>query len=618
MLKLRTLVFFLVVIAIGVSAASMMALSSPQTGSNDAASGTILAGSVKSATGQALEGVVISAKEEGKTITTSVFTDEEGRYYFPPLAKGHYQVWAQAVGFETGLSQADLNTEAQKDFTLKTTKDFTKQLSGPEWMMALPEDTFQHRRMKAIFRNNCAGCHQPNFVLQNKFDVAGWRNIINVMERIGIYGDPPRLDQAPMPLIRAFKEELANYLAEMRGPGPSPMKFKLLPRPRGESARVVITEYDVTSNSNPEEYVTQNGSNWAEGVSSAYESRGPHDAEVDPNGFVWIVDSQDNPVRTISRLDPKTGAIKDFKLEGRGARKSIAMRSHGIVIDHKGIAWFNADGGLGRMDTKSEKLDWFNPPPSMARIGGTLDVDAQGTVCASTNEGAIFFDPTTSKFQDFKSVTPGNEGRTYGVAVDSEGNCWWAQMNYDIMGKSDIKTGKSVELKFIPRTGLEELATPQDKELYAIAHADWNTSPVWQQGPRRLGADRKGTAIYVANWWGDNLAKVDIKTNKVEYYQYPNTPGFFGVYDSTVDKNGKVWVNLMNADRVAKFDPKTETWTDFMLPSLGNETRFIAVDNNKPTVEVWTPYWRTNRIARLQFRTTEDMRAIKALLQAKP
>ena len=47
------------------------------------------------------------AKEDGKTITTSVFTDEEGRYYFPPLAKGHYHVWAQAVGFEAGLAQVD-------------------------------------------------------------------------------------------------------------------------------------------------------------------------------------------------------------------------------------------------------------------------------------------------------------------------------------------------------------------------------------------------------------------------------------------------------------------------------------------------------------------------------
>ena len=74
-------------------------------------------------------------------------------------------------------------------------------------------------------------------------------------------------------------------------------------------------------------------------------------------------------------------------------------------------------------------------------------------------------------------------------------------------------------------------------------------------------------------------------------------------------RDGKVWVNLMNGDRVARFDPATETWNEYWLPSRGTETRFIAVDNHKPTVEVWTPYWRTNRIARLQFRTEGDLQA---------
>src|SRR5215475_13196360 len=97
--------------ALAIGAVSMMALTSPQQNSSGTSSSTVLAGTIKSAAGHALEGVVISAKEEGKTITTSVFTDEEGRYYFPPLAKGHYQLWAQAVGFETGHSQIDLNKE---------------------------------------------------------------------------------------------------------------------------------------------------------------------------------------------------------------------------------------------------------------------------------------------------------------------------------------------------------------------------------------------------------------------------------------------------------------------------------------------------------------------------
>lgn len=584
-----------------------------QSSNRAAVSDGSLFGTVTGANGQPLEGVVVSARAEGQRITTSVFTDDSGRYYFPPLERARYGVWAQAVGFETGRANLDSSPDdgegpaLRGDFALNTLADFSRQLSGPEFVAALPEDTFEHRRMKAIFRNNCGGCHQPNFVLQNRFDEAGWRSIMDVMERVGIYGNPPRPDADPLPLIHAFKDDLVTYLTEMRGPGPSPMKLQAFPRPTGDAARVVITEYDVTSSADSGTYVTQDGSDWMEGVPSAYEGRGPHDAEVDSRGFVWIVDSQNNRVRTISRLDPATGAIRDFKLD-KHSDAGWAMRSHGVVIDENDIAWFNADGGLGKIDTKTEKLEWFEPPSTMARVGGTVDVDGKGMVWASTSAGAIRFDPRTATFQEFKSLTPGREGRTYGVAVDADGNGWWAQMNLDMLGISDIETGRSLELQLEPRPGLEALATPRDREVYDVGHSEWNSSRIWDQGPRRLGGDRNGDAMYVANWWGDNLAKINIRTHDVTYYQYP-LPGFAGVYDATVDRDGKVWVNLMNGDRVARFDPVTETWNEYWLPSRGTETRFIAVDNNKPTVEVWTPYWRTNRIARLQFRTENDLQA---------
>src|SRR5688500_8834322 len=64
----------------------------------------ILSGAVKSVAGEKLGGVMVSAKGEGQTITTSIFTDEAGNYYFPPLPDGKYQVWAQALTFETAKS----------------------------------------------------------------------------------------------------------------------------------------------------------------------------------------------------------------------------------------------------------------------------------------------------------------------------------------------------------------------------------------------------------------------------------------------------------------------------------------------------------------------------------
>ena len=48
----------------------------------------LLAGTVLSSTGEKLGGATVSAKAEGSAITTSVFTDDQGNYYFPPMAAG--------------------------------------------------------------------------------------------------------------------------------------------------------------------------------------------------------------------------------------------------------------------------------------------------------------------------------------------------------------------------------------------------------------------------------------------------------------------------------------------------------------------------------------------------
>jgi len=47
-----------------------------------------LAGQVSSAKEGAMEGVVVSAKKAGGTITVSVVTDEKGRYSFPAARTG--------------------------------------------------------------------------------------------------------------------------------------------------------------------------------------------------------------------------------------------------------------------------------------------------------------------------------------------------------------------------------------------------------------------------------------------------------------------------------------------------------------------------------------------------
>src|SRR5467141_356917 len=146
-----------------------------------APNGALLTGTVKSPSGEKMAGVTVSAKMEGQTITTSVFTDDDGNYYFPALDAGKYQVWAQADTFETARAAVELGATRHQDFSMKPMQDFERQLTGDQLLASLPEDTPEDRRLKRVFRNNCTSCHQPNYILQNRFDADGWIAIMNAM-----------------------------------------------------------------------------------------------------------------------------------------------------------------------------------------------------------------------------------------------------------------------------------------------------------------------------------------------------------------------------------------------------------------------------------------------------
>ncbi|HYT07496.1 MAG TPA: carboxypeptidase-like regulatory domain-containing protein, partial [Rugosimonospora sp.] len=119
--------------------------------------GPLLAGTVKSDSGEKISGVTVSAKAEGRTITTTVFTDGQGDYYFSPMAPGEYEVWAQADTFETARAKVNLTAAQYQDFALKPLKEFRRQLTGDQLLASLPDGTPDDRRLKRVFRNSCTG-----------------------------------------------------------------------------------------------------------------------------------------------------------------------------------------------------------------------------------------------------------------------------------------------------------------------------------------------------------------------------------------------------------------------------------------------------------------------------
>jgi streptogramin lyase len=556
-----------------------------------------LSGLVKSSDGKLLEGVGVSARRDGESFTTTVYTDLSGRFAFPPLSNGQYKVWAQAVGFATSTAEAALSGEAKKqvDLTLASLADFHRQLSGTEWAASLPEETPEDRRMKTVFINNCSGCHQVSFLLQNRFDAAGWGAVITLMEKMLSIGYAPE-NATPNPVIHAYKPELAAYLGRVRGPDNSPLNFKLLPRPTGDAAKIVVTEYDLARPGQPDWKMGHNGTDWSEGTPSRWDGRAAHDVAVDKGGSVWFADDA-TPERTLGKLDPRTGRVTDYKLADDA---NAAETSHALVFDKVGNIWFanGTEGSPTKFDPETGKFLRFSRPRDIPYSGDFITLDTKGNVWSPHREGAFKLDPQSGKFTNF-SLRPGKAN--YDIAADEEDKIWVSQPGGNDMVVVDSQSGKvdQVALNFLASQDYE--VTAKDRELSASLGLTPNTATPLEKGPRRSAADWQKDVIWVCEFFADRLAKIDARTRKVTEYPLPHR--FSQPYSATVDaKDHTVWITMLNSDRIAKFDPATEKFTEYELPTRGTEIRHIQVDASTNPPTVWLPYDRTNKIARVQFR----------------
>src|SRR5258705_4344936 len=82
--------------------ASVLLLLAICAGAHAQAPAANLTGRVTSAAEARMEGVLVSARKAGSTITHTVVSDANGRFDFAParLAAGRYELTIRAVGFE--------------------------------------------------------------------------------------------------------------------------------------------------------------------------------------------------------------------------------------------------------------------------------------------------------------------------------------------------------------------------------------------------------------------------------------------------------------------------------------------------------------------------------------
>ena len=166
-----------------------------------------LGGQVSSQEEGAMEGVLVSARKDGSTISTTVVSDAQGHYGFPAdrLEPGHYSLQIRAAGYDLDSAQSvniGAGQTATADIKLHKAKKLASQLSNAEWIMSVPGSEQQKLTL-----TNCVSCHTLERIARSTHDAEEFTKL--VLPRMARYANQS-MPSHP-------QKRLADRLLEERG-----------------------------------------------------------------------------------------------------------------------------------------------------------------------------------------------------------------------------------------------------------------------------------------------------------------------------------------------------------------------------------------------------------------
>src|SRR5256884_3085037 len=504
-----------------------------------------LAGQVSSTEEGLMEGVVVSAKKDGSTVSVSVVTDAQGRFAFPAarLEPGHYTLKARAAGCELDGSQsADVagGHEAKVEIKLKKVKNLSAHLTNAEWLLSIPGSDEQKN-----FLLNCTGCHTLERIMKSTYDADGFMEVIR---RMSLYypGSTPLKPQrlsgtATRDVERGGSgRKTAEWLATINlSQEPSwPFPLKTLPRLTGKSTHVMITEYDLP---NP---LIQ-----------------PHDVMLDREGNVWYSDFGQ---MFLGKMDPKTGKVTQYPIPV--VKPGWPEGTLDLEFDKDDNPWIGVmyQSAIAKFDKKTEKFQFWSTPKEWDTDGGQLGhLALDGTTSdnkvwiKNSDVGNIYtLDLVTNKMENlgnFKDPKTGKRIGTYGIHSDAQNNAYLLDFSAGNIVKIDAKTKKET--------------------VYL--------TPTPNSTPRRGHVDPEGR-LWFAEYRGMAIGMLDPETGRIQEWKVP-TP-WSAPYDAMAGRNGEAWTGSMLTDRVSRLDIKSGQYTEYQLPRPTNIRRVFVDDRTTPGV----------------------------------
>ncbi|EAQ99460.2 Vgb family protein [Congregibacter litoralis] len=260
-------------------------------------------------------------------------------------------------------------------------------------------------------------------------------------------------------------------------------------------------------------------------------SRDPVEA---PDGSIWWTGMW---ASLTGRLDPETGEMEEYYLPP-------AARPHSIVPDAQGNIWYTGNGNatIGKLDPDTGTIEEF---PTEARDPHTAVFHPNGNLYFTSQQAGMLgrLNPETGELREVKT-----RARPYGIKVGPKGRLWVAHNGTNAIGTMDPDT-----------MALEYFDIPDEKTRI-----------------RRLDIASDGRVWYVNSSLG-RIGVLDPDTGETREWPSPSGPKSHPYALAVIDD--VVWYNEsgMRPDALVRFDPATETFQSWAIPSGVGIVRHVWV-----------------------------------------
>lgn len=229
----------------------------------------------------------------------------------------------------------------------------------------------------------------------------------------------------------------------------------------------------------------------------------------------------------LGRLDPETGDMQEYRLP-------LAARPHSIIPDEDGNIWYmgNSNGTIGRLDPETGLIKEY---PTQAGDPHSAAFHPSGKLYFTAQHAGVLgrLDPETGALDEVPT-----EPRPYGIKVAQNGTVWVAYNGTNKIGAMDPET---MALRYY-------------------------TLPDERSRVRRLGLDSNGLVWFVNSTMG-KIGRLDPRSGEITQWDSPS--GAFSHPYALEVIDDKIWYNesAMRPDALVRFDPETESFQSWAIPS---------------------------------------------------